>query len=41
MEDTSFSCLCVQVVFTITDAEQRFHIPLLLSRFSYSTYRGS
>ncbi|XP_060778808.1 5-hydroxyisourate hydrolase isoform X1 [Neoarius graeffei] len=31
----------VEVVFTITDASQKFHIPLLLSRFSYSTYRGS
>ncbi|XP_071766038.2 5-hydroxyisourate hydrolase-like [Centroberyx gerrardi] len=31
----------VEVVFTITDPEQRFHVPLLLSRFSYSTYRGS
>ncbi|XP_054476246.1 5-hydroxyisourate hydrolase-like [Anoplopoma fimbria] len=31
----------VEVVFTITDPEQRFHVPLLMSRFSYSTYRGS
>ncbi|XP_018515977.1 5-hydroxyisourate hydrolase isoform X2 [Lates calcarifer] len=31
----------VEVVFTITDPEQRFHLPLLMSRFSYSTYRGS
>ncbi|XP_062860594.1 5-hydroxyisourate hydrolase [Trichomycterus rosablanca] len=31
----------VEIVFTITDASQKFHIPLLLSRFSYSTYRGS
>ena len=34
-------CVCFQVVFTISDPEQRFHIPLLMSRFSYSTYRGS
>ncbi|KAF5889886.1 diphosphomevalonate decarboxylase, partial [Clarias magur] len=27
----------VEIVFTITDASQKFHIPLLLSRFSYST----
>ncbi|XP_033490591.1 5-hydroxyisourate hydrolase-like isoform X1 [Epinephelus lanceolatus] len=31
----------VEVVFTITDPDQRFHLPLLMSRFSYSTYRGS
>ncbi|XP_035012015.1 5-hydroxyisourate hydrolase [Hippoglossus stenolepis] len=31
----------VEVVFTITEPQQRFHIPLLMSRFSYSTYRGS
>ncbi|XP_062327609.1 5-hydroxyisourate hydrolase isoform X2 [Osmerus eperlanus] len=31
----------VEITFTITDSSQKFHIPLLLSRFSYSTYRGS
>ncbi|KAL6474401.1 hypothetical protein MHYP_G00179620 [Metynnis hypsauchen] len=31
----------VEIVFTITDQDQTFHLPLLLSRFSYSTYRGS
>ncbi|KAG7521890.1 5-hydroxyisourate hydrolase-like [Solea senegalensis] len=31
----------VEVVFTITDPGQRFHLPLLMSQFSYSTYRGS
>nr|XP_020449081.1 5-hydroxyisourate hydrolase-like isoform X1 [Monopterus albus] len=31
----------VEVVFNINDPEQRFHLPLLMSRFSYSTYRGS
>uniref|UniRef100_A0A8C6WH72 5-hydroxyisourate hydrolase n=1 Tax=Neogobius melanostomus TaxID=47308 RepID=A0A8C6WH72_9GOBI len=31
----------VEVVFTIKEPDQRFHIPLLMSRFSYSTYRGS
>ncbi|KAM3870201.1 5-hydroxyisourate hydrolase b [Diretmus argenteus] len=30
----------VEVVFSITDPDQRFHLPLLLSRFSYTTYRG-
>ncbi|XP_026167154.1 5-hydroxyisourate hydrolase-like [Mastacembelus armatus] len=31
----------VEVVFSISDPDQRFHLPLLMSRFSYSTYRGS
>ncbi|KAM8861435.1 5-hydroxyisourate hydrolase-like [Synchiropus picturatus] len=31
----------IEVVFSITDTEQKFHLPLLMSRFSYSTYRGS
>uniref|UniRef100_A0A3B3X9B0 5-hydroxyisourate hydrolase n=2 Tax=Poecilia mexicana TaxID=48701 RepID=A0A3B3X9B0_9TELE len=31
----------VEIVFTITDPEQKYHVPLLVSRFSYSTYRGS
>nr|XP_061820152.1 heterogeneous nuclear ribonucleoproteins C1/C2-like isoform X2 [Nerophis lumbriciformis] len=31
----------VEIVFTIKDPSQKYHIPLLLSRFSYSTYRGS
>ncbi|XP_070617838.1 cadherin-1-like [Erythrolamprus reginae] len=31
----------VEVVFTITAAERKVHIPLLLSPYSYSTYRGS
>ncbi|KAL2094150.1 hypothetical protein ACEWY4_011462 [Coilia grayii] len=30
----------VEIVFTVTDLEQHLHLPLLLSRFSYSTYRG-
>ena len=30
----------VTVTFTVTDA-RHYHIPLLLSPFSYSTYRGS
>jgi 5-hydroxyisourate hydrolase len=32
---------CVSVVFEIQDSEQHYHIPLLLSPFGYSTYRGS
>jgi len=31
----------VSVVFVITDAAQHYHVPLLLSPFGYSTYRGS
>ncbi|MBX7219956.1 MAG: hydroxyisourate hydrolase [Blastocatellia bacterium] len=31
----------VTVVFTIRNAEQHYHVPLLLSLFGYSTYRGS
>ena len=31
----------VEVTFTIRDAEQHYHVPLLLSPFAYSTYRGS
>jgi 5-hydroxyisourate hydrolase len=31
----------VVVAFTITDAAQHYHVPLLLSPFAYSTYRGS
>ncbi|HYE74693.1 MAG TPA: hydroxyisourate hydrolase [Blastocatellia bacterium] len=31
----------VSVIFTIRDHKQHFHVPLLLSPFGYSTYRGS
>lgn len=31
----------VVVAFTIADADQHYHVPLLLSPYSYSTYRGS
>ena len=31
----------VQVRFTIDSAEEHYHIPLLVSPFGYSTYRGS
>ncbi|KAF1397234.1 5-hydroxyisourate hydrolase, partial [Spheniscus humboldti] len=31
----------VEVVFTIADPTQRLHIPLLISPYSYTTYRGS
>ena len=29
------------VVFKITDTNRKYHIPLLLNPFGYSTYRGS
>jgi 5-hydroxyisourate hydrolase len=31
----------VSIVFQIVDAGQHYHVPLLLSPFGYSTYRGS
>lgn len=31
----------VTVVFEVGDASQHYHIPLLISPFGYSTYRGS
>lgn len=31
----------VVVVFAVTDATRHHHVPLLLSPFAYSTYRGS
>jgi 5-hydroxyisourate hydrolase len=31
----------VCVVFTVTDPSEHHHVPLLLSPFAYSTYRGS
>lgn len=31
----------VEIVFEVKDPTQHYHVPLLLSPFSYSTYRGS
>jgi 5-hydroxyisourate hydrolase len=31
----------VPVIFTLTDTARKYHIPLLLNPFGYSTYRGS
>ena len=31
----------VSIVFKIADATQHYHVPLLVSPFGYSTYRGS
>jgi 5-hydroxyisourate hydrolase len=32
---------CVSITFEIKDSKQHYHVPLLLSPFGYSTYRGS
>ncbi|KXJ22403.1 5-hydroxyisourate hydrolase isoform X2 [Exaiptasia diaphana] len=31
----------VEIIFIIKDSSQHYHVPLLLSPFGYSTYRGS
>jgi 5-hydroxyisourate hydrolase len=31
----------VVVTFTVTDPREHHHVPLLLSPYAYSTYRGS
>jgi 5-hydroxyisourate hydrolase len=31
----------VSIVFKVKDAAQHYHVPLLLSPYGYSTYRGS
>ncbi|HEX8196289.1 MAG TPA: hydroxyisourate hydrolase [Pyrinomonadaceae bacterium] len=31
----------ITVAFAVRDAAQHYHVPLLLSPFGYSTYRGS
>jgi 5-hydroxyisourate hydrolase len=31
----------VRITFFVADATQHYHVPLLLSPFGYSTYRGS
>ncbi len=31
----------VEIQFAVTDGAQHYHVPLLLSPFGYSTYRGS
>ena len=31
----------VQIDFEVRDASQHYHVPLLISPFGYSTYRGS
>jgi 5-hydroxyisourate hydrolase len=31
----------ITIVFQVEDAQEHYHIPLLLSPYGYSTYRGS
>jgi 5-hydroxyisourate hydrolase len=31
----------VKITFTVRDPDEHYHLPLLLSPFGYSTYRGS
>jgi 5-hydroxyisourate hydrolase len=31
----------VVILFTLDDADEHYHVPLLLSPYAYSTYRGS
>ncbi len=31
----------IEIAFRVGDASQHYHVPLLLSPFGYSTYRGS
>ena len=31
----------VVIAFEVTDADEHYHVPLLLSPYAYSTYRGS
>jgi 5-hydroxyisourate hydrolase len=31
----------VEIVFTVSDEEQHYHVPLLLTANGYTTYRGS
>jgi 5-hydroxyisourate hydrolase len=31
----------VQIIFDLADVDAHYHVPLLLSPFAYSTYRGS
>jgi 5-hydroxyisourate hydrolase len=39
-DDTSFLDV-VPVRFRVVDAAQKYHVPLLVTPWSYSTYRGS
>jgi 5-hydroxyisourate hydrolase len=39
--DTATFYPTVELAFQVTDAAAHYHVPLLLSPFAYSTYRGS
>jgi 5-hydroxyisourate hydrolase len=39
--DTATFYPTVELAFEVTDASAHYHVPLLLSPFAYSTYRGS
>jgi 5-hydroxyisourate hydrolase len=38
-QDTFYTTIAID--FVVHDAAQHYHVPLLLSPFAYSTYRGS
>lgn len=42
-QSITISCLYpyVEIVFTITDPSQHYHVPLLIAANGYTTYRGS
>ncbi|WHP06639.1 MULTISPECIES: hydroxyisourate hydrolase [Acinetobacter] len=37
--ESFYSSVCID--FKVADVQQHYHVPLLISPFSYSTYRGS
>lgn len=37
--DSFYPSVCID--FKVVDTQQHYHVPLLISPFSYSTYRGS
>lgn len=39
-QDTGFFDV-IPIRFTVSDTTQHYHVPLILSPFGYSTYRGS
>ncbi len=42
-QSITISCLYpyVEIAFTVTDASQHYHVPLLIAANGYTTYRGS
>jgi 5-hydroxyisourate hydrolase len=40
-QDVEYFYPQVTIVFKIADAAQHYHVPLLISPYGYSTYRGS